>query len=124
MCLDLHSVIKTLFIVVNVAFGCASSGELVFPADAFGWNYNFMPPEPLPWDRKDFFKERKHNNNNSHHDRTASDSLLGGGGGPLTRWKDYSSFSSHSRELPRWGSVDSRRPTGIVSVLIAHFHLL
>ncbi|XP_044509196.1 uncharacterized protein LOC123228060 isoform X2 [Mangifera indica] len=71
-----------------------------------------MPPEPQPWDRKDFFKERKHHNNNNHHDRTASDSLLGGGGGPLTRWKDYSSFSSHSRELPRWGSVDSRRPTG------------
>ncbi|XP_044461747.1 uncharacterized protein LOC123193044 isoform X2 [Mangifera indica] len=71
-----------------------------------------MPPEPLPWDRKDFFKERKHNNNNSHHDRTASDSLLGGGGGPLTRWRDYSSSSSHCRELPRWGSVDCHRTPG------------
>ncbi|XP_058202786.1 uncharacterized protein LOC131317241 [Rhododendron vialii] len=27
-------------------------------ADAIEW-WTFLPPEPLPWDRKDFFKERK-----------------------------------------------------------------
>lgn len=56
----------------------------------------FMPPEPLPWDRKDFFKERKHER---------SESL-----GSVARWRD----SSHhgSREFSRWGSADFRRPPG------------
>ncbi|XP_028782100.1 uncharacterized protein LOC114738230 isoform X2 [Neltuma alba] len=55
-----------------------------------------MPPEPLPWDRKDFFKERKHER---------SESL-----GSVARWRD----SSHhgSREFSRWGSADFRRPPG------------
>ncbi|XP_062092891.1 uncharacterized protein LOC133798558 isoform X2 [Humulus lupulus] len=55
-----------------------------------------MPPEPLPWDRKDFFRERKHER---------SESL-----GSVARWRD----SSHhgSRELNRWGSADFRRPLG------------
>ncbi|XP_035539526.1 uncharacterized protein LOC108979994 isoform X3 [Juglans regia] len=56
-----------------------------------------MPPEPLPWDRKDFFKERKH--------ERSSESL-----GSVARWKD----SSHhgTREFNRWGSADFRRPPG------------
>ncbi|XP_041000340.1 uncharacterized protein LOC121246299 isoform X2 [Juglans microcarpa x Juglans regia] len=56
-----------------------------------------MPPEPLPWDRKDFFKERKH--------ERSSESL-----GSVARWKD----SSHhgTREFNRWGSADFRRPLG------------
>ncbi|XP_004496320.1 uncharacterized protein [Cicer arietinum] len=53
-----------------------------------------MPPEPLPWDRKDFFKERKH-------DR--SESL-----GSVARWRD----SSHHRDFNRWGSAEFRRPPG------------
>ncbi|KAJ7970426.1 Nuclear receptor corepressor 1 [Quillaja saponaria] len=55
-----------------------------------------MPPEPLPWDRKDCFMERKHER---------SDSLVSVG-----RWRD----SSHqgSREFNRWGSADFRRPPG------------
>ncbi|OVA10173.1 SANT/Myb domain [Macleaya cordata] len=54
-----------------------------------------MPPEPLPWDRKDFFKEKKH-------DRL--DSI-----GSVSRWRD-----SHqgSREFSRWGPDDFRRPLG------------
>lgn len=34
-----------------------------------------MPPEPLPWDRKDFFKERKHDRwrePTPHHHYTSS----------------------------------------------------
>ncbi|XP_020108786.1 uncharacterized protein LOC109724385 isoform X1 [Ananas comosus] len=39
-----------------------------------------MPPEPLPWDRKDFVsKERKH-------DRGAGSDALGGGGASSTPW--------------------------------------
>lgn len=61
----------------------------------------FMPPEPLPWDRKDFFRERKHER---------SESL-----GSVTRWRD----SSHhgSRELNRWATTDFRRPPGAFSIL-------
>ncbi|XP_038889121.1 uncharacterized protein LOC120079017 isoform X2 [Benincasa hispida] len=55
-----------------------------------------MPPEPLPWDRKDFFKERKHER---------SEFL-----GPVSRWRDSSSHGS--REFSRWGSGDFRRPPG------------
>ncbi|KAL5734926.1 hypothetical protein ACOSP7_032787 [Xanthoceras sorbifolium] len=72
-----------------------------------------MPSEPLPWDRKDFFKERKHHNN--HHNERSSDTLTGGGsggGGSLARWRDNSSSSHHARDFPRWGSVDFRRPSG------------
>ncbi|KAJ4720825.1 Nuclear receptor corepressor 1 [Melia azedarach] len=74
-----------------------------------------MPPEPLPWDRKDFFKERKHHNNSHHQNDRSSEPLLGvggGGGGALPRWRDYYSSSHHSREFPRWGSADFRRPPG------------
>ncbi|XP_019461170.1 PREDICTED: uncharacterized protein LOC109360607 isoform X2 [Lupinus angustifolius] len=55
-----------------------------------------MPPEPIPWDRKDFFKERKHER---------SESL-----GSVARWRD----SSHhgSRDFNRWGSSNFRRPAG------------
>ncbi|KAK7379782.1 hypothetical protein VNO78_34301 [Psophocarpus tetragonolobus] len=53
-----------------------------------------MPPEPLPWDRKDFFKERKHER---------SESL-----GSVARWRD----SSHHRDINRWGPAEFRRPSG------------
>ncbi|GMY08737.1 isoform 2 of nuclear receptor corepressor 1 [Fagus crenata] len=53
-----------------------------------------MPPEPLPWDRK----ERKH-------DRS-SESL-----GSVARWREPSHHGS--REFARWGgSADCRRPPG------------
>lgn len=75
----------------------------------------FMPPEPLPWDRKDFFRERKHER---------SESL-----GSVARWRD----SSHhgSRELNRWVSADFRRPLGmymkfwaLVRVFVFSFSIL
>ncbi|XP_057424116.1 uncharacterized protein LOC130717772 isoform X2 [Lotus japonicus] len=53
-----------------------------------------MPPEPLPWDRKDFFKERKHERSESV--------------GSVARWRD----SSHHRDFHRWGSAEFRRPPG------------
>ncbi|GLT66847.1 hypothetical protein SLA2020_391910 [Shorea laevis] len=58
-----------------------------------------MPPEPLPWDRKDLFKERKHERPES-----------------LVRWREAPSMSSYhhgpSRELTRCGSADFRRHPG------------
>lgn len=54
-----------------------------------------MPPEPSPWDRKDFFKDRKHER---------SDSL-----GSVSRWREAHHVP---RELARWGSADFRRPHG------------
>ncbi|XP_022765349.1 LOW QUALITY PROTEIN: uncharacterized protein LOC111310302 [Durio zibethinus] len=64
-----------------------------------------MPPEPLPWDRKDFYKERRH-------ERTESQPQQ-----PLTaRWRNSLSMSSYQhgsfREFARWGSADFRRPPG------------
>ncbi|XVF83270.1 hypothetical protein PTKIN_Ptkin16aG0472900 [Pterospermum kingtungense] len=68
-----------------------------------------MPPEPLPWDRKDFYKERKH-------DRTESQPQQ-----PLpsmARWRDSSSMTSSYQQhrsfrgFTRWGSADFRRPPG------------
>ncbi|CAL0328442.1 unnamed protein product [Lupinus luteus] len=56
-----------------------------------------MPPEPIPWDRKEFFKERKHER---------SESL-----GSAARWRDSPSYHG-SRDLNRWGSSDFRRPAG------------
>ncbi|KAF5733760.1 hypothetical protein HS088_TW16G00200 [Tripterygium wilfordii] len=56
-----------------------------------------MPPEPVPWDRKDFFKERKHERPES----------LGSG----SRWRDSPSHHG-SREFARWGSGDFRRAPG------------
>ncbi|CAK9152243.1 unnamed protein product [Ilex paraguariensis] len=53
-----------------------------------------MPPEPLSWDRKDFFKERKH--------ERSSDSV-----GIVSRWRE----SSHHGPS-RWGSNEFNRPTG------------
>ncbi|OMO81176.1 hypothetical protein COLO4_23712 [Corchorus olitorius] len=63
-----------------------------------------MPPEPLPWDRKDFYKERKHERTESQPQQTA-------------RWRDSSSMPSYQhgsfREFTRWGSAsDFRRPPG------------
>ncbi|KAJ6325414.1 hypothetical protein OIU76_012489 [Salix suchowensis] len=67
-----------------------------------------MPPEPLPWDRKDCFKERKHERS-----ETTSSSF---GGGSTPRWREFS-FSSSSnngspRDFNRWGPHDFRRPPG------------
>lgn len=56
----------------------------------------FMPPEPLPWDRKDFFKERKHSERSS-----------GTLGGSLPRWRDTPHHGPY-----RWGSAEFRRPPG------------
>ncbi|KAM1268876.1 hypothetical protein ACFX13_001181 [Malus domestica] len=55
-----------------------------------------MPPEPLPWDRKDFFKERKHER---------SESL-----GSVARWRDSPHHAP--RDFNRWPSGDFRRPPG------------
>ncbi|KAM1125831.1 hypothetical protein ACFX13_041858 [Malus domestica] len=55
-----------------------------------------MPPEPLPWDRKDFFKERKHER---------SESL-----GSVARWRDSPHHAP--RDFNRWASGDFRRPPG------------
>lgn len=58
-----------------------------------------MPPEPLPWDRKDFFKERKH-------ERSDSGSI-----GYVARWREPPPHHE-PREFGRWGSGDFRRPRG------------
>ncbi|KAL6977252.1 hypothetical protein U1Q18_026049 [Sarracenia purpurea var. burkii] len=61
-----------------------------------------MPPEPSPWDRKDFFKERKH-------DRSSDSN------GFVSRWRETPrhGLSSSSRDFGRWGSAESRnRPSG------------
>lgn len=73
---------------------CVFVGHPLF-VDAHAIFLLFMPPEPLPWDRKDLFKERKHEK---------SEAI-----GSAARWRD----SYHgSREFNRWGSADLRRPTG------------
>ncbi|XP_020273484.1 uncharacterized protein LOC109848420 isoform X1 [Asparagus officinalis] len=52
-----------------------------------------MPPEPLPWDRKDFvFKDRKH-------DRIASNDALSGGNS-TSRWRDPYHFPRASPRRP------------------------
>ncbi|XVE99346.1 hypothetical protein REPUB_Repub03eG0190400 [Reevesia pubescens] len=66
-----------------------------------------MPPEPLPWDRKDFYKERKPERTESQPQQPLS----------TARWRDSSSsMSSYQhgsfREFTRWGSADFRRLPG------------
>ncbi|XWS75128.1 hypothetical protein CRYUN_Cryun01aG0058700 [Craigia yunnanensis] len=64
-----------------------------------------MPPEPLSWDRKDFYKERKHERTESLPQQPST-----------VRWRDSSSMSSYQhgsfREFTRWGSSDFRRHPG------------
>lgn len=60
-----------------------------------------MPPEPLSWDRKDFFKERKHER---------SESL-----GPVARWRDSPHHAP--RDFNRWPSAEFRRPPGMCLIL-------
>ncbi|KAK8671639.1 hypothetical protein V6N13_038229 [Hibiscus sabdariffa] len=64
-----------------------------------------MAPEPLPWDRKDFYRERKHERTQSLPQQP-----------PMARWRDSSSMSPYQhgsfREFTRWGSPDFRRPPG------------
>ncbi|GMI80625.1 POWERDRESS [Hibiscus trionum] len=60
-----------------------------------------MPPEPLPWDRKDFYRERTQSLPQQ----------------PLTaRWGDSSPMSPYQhgsfREFTPWGPSDFRRPPG------------
>ncbi|XAR72099.1 hypothetical protein NMG60_11018618 [Bertholletia excelsa] len=57
-----------------------------------------MPPEPLPWDRKELFKERKQ--------ERSSESV--------SRWREAPHHgSSLSRDAARWGSAEFRcRPLG------------
>lgn len=59
---------------------------------------NLMPPEPPPWDRKDFYKERKH-------ERSESASV-----GSVARWRETPHHGP--RDFVRWGSADFRRPPG------------
>ncbi|XP_057979549.1 uncharacterized protein LOC131165618 isoform X2 [Malania oleifera] len=58
-----------------------------------------MPPEPLPWDRKELYKERKQ-------ERSESASL-----GSVARWREPP-LHHGPRDFVRWGSVDFRRPYG------------
>ncbi|MQL81772.1 hypothetical protein Taro_014238 [Colocasia esculenta] len=59
-----------------------------------------MPPEPSPWDRRDFiFREKKHERGSPYHD-----ALGGGGSSSLARWRE----TCHgSREFP---TPSPRRP--------------
>lgn len=67
-----------------------------------------MPPEPLPWDRKELFRDRKQHEFTSVPPPSSS------------RWRDSSSSSSYAGSRnnndfsPRWGfpSSDFRRPPG------------
>ncbi|KAK1284234.1 hypothetical protein QJS10_CPB21g01217 [Acorus calamus] len=64
-----------------------------------------MPPEPLPWDRKDYFEKRKHS------ERSSDASFLagvagGGGGGATSRWRDATPYHHGPRD---YRSEDSRR---------------
>ncbi|KAI8539828.1 hypothetical protein RHMOL_Rhmol09G0213300 [Rhododendron molle] len=64
-----------------------------------------MPPEPLPWDRKDFFKERK-----QQHERPSLDTV-----GPASRWRETPPHhgGGGGRDFGRWGSAEFRsRPPG------------
>ncbi|KAE8672014.1 Serine carboxypeptidase-like 27 isoform 1 [Hibiscus syriacus] len=64
-----------------------------------------MPPEPLPWDRKDFYRERKHERTQSLPQQSLTE-----------RWRDSSLMSPYQhgsfREFTRWGSGDFRHPPG------------
>ncbi|PPD68991.1 hypothetical protein GOBAR_DD34137 [Gossypium barbadense] len=68
-------------------------------------SYDLMPQEPLPWDRKDIYKDRKH-----ERAELQPPPLL------AARWREASSMSSYQhgsfREFARWGSADFRRPPG------------
>ncbi|XP_047333851.1 uncharacterized protein LOC124937602 [Impatiens glandulifera] len=69
-----------------------------------------MPPEPLPWDRKDLLRDRKH-------DR--SESSLGS----FSRWREASHHGPPSREFGRWGSSEFRsRPPGHSKQGVWHVH--
>ncbi|CAO2817844.1 unnamed protein product [Amaranthus hypochondriacus] len=70
-----------------------------------------MPPEPLPWDRKELFRDR--------------DKERGSSSSSSSRWRDSSSYvgsrnfnnNNHNSDFsPRWGfpSSDFRRPPGHV----------
>ncbi|KAL8166829.1 hypothetical protein V2J09_008328 [Rumex salicifolius] len=64
-----------------------------------------MPPEPFPWDRKDFYRERKHQNGG--YDR-ASEPFVGS----VSRWRDSPSHGSRN-DFGRWGyPPECRRPPG------------
>ncbi|CAH9137611.1 unnamed protein product [Cuscuta epithymum] len=66
-----------------------------------------MPPEPSPWDRKDFFRERKHERSE----------LSGGGGGGSSgfggsRWREHP-LNHHHYSSSRWASdFRGRYPSG------------
>lgn len=77
-----------------------------------------MPPEPLPWDRKDFFKERKHERSEQHHPPHPHPHQIGGGGGfggvggfgGGPRWREPLHPHPHPYHYasPRWASSDFR----------------
>ncbi|KAH1030613.1 hypothetical protein J1N35_042787 [Gossypium stocksii] len=64
-----------------------------------------MPQEPLPWDRKDIYKDRKQERAELQPPPLSA-----------ARWREASSMSSYQhgsfREFSRWGSADFRRPPG------------
>ncbi|GMH10532.1 hypothetical protein Nepgr_012373 [Nepenthes gracilis] len=61
-----------------------------------------MPPEPFPWDRKGFFRDRKYSR-----ERPSESSLE-----PVSRWRDSASHGSRNY-FARWGFVpEFRRPPG------------
>ena len=66
---------------------------------------DLMPSEPLPWDRKDFYKDRKHEKTESQPQQPST-----------SRWRESPSMSSYQhrsfREFTCWGSADFRRPPG------------
>lgn len=82
-----------------------------------------MPPEPLPWDRKDFFKERKHDRSEQHHHPHPHPHphphQIGGGGGAFggvggfgggPRWREPLHPHPHPYHYAshRWVSSDFR----------------
>ncbi|XP_027155746.1 uncharacterized protein LOC113756173 [Coffea eugenioides] len=86
-----------------------------------------MPPEPLPWDRKDFFKERKHErqepyHHHHHHHHLHPTGGGGGGGGGYgggiggfgggPRWREPPHPHPHPYHYasPRWVSDFRYRP--------------
>ena len=87
-----------------------------------------MPPEPLPWDRKDFFKERKHerqepyHHHHHHHHLHPTGGGGGGGGGGYgggiggfgggPRWREPPHPHPHPYHYasPRWVSDFRYRP--------------
>ncbi|KAK1312539.1 hypothetical protein QJS10_CPA07g01084 [Acorus calamus] len=68
-----------------------------------------MPPEPLPWERKDYFERRKHSERSSDAFSVTGGGGGSGGGGATPRWRESAApyHYGSSRDYSR--SDDSRR---------------